>query len=468
MYGPAEQLILRARQAPPKYAEISGKPTKGQFAQFVDEKTLKGVDAAGGGGGAGDSSGSGEPGPPGPPGPQGEPGPAGPQGDPGPAGADGAQGPQGPTGPAGVDGATGPEGPQGDPGAPGPQGPTGSPGPQGPPGDAGVATANPPLTLTDGTLSIDLSAYAPLASPVLTGDPKAPTPSTSDNDTSIATTAFVKAQGYLVDAPSDGYFYGRTNAAWTSGGTFNKNVLVQYPTSGSVAFQLHKAAGGSECNFYSYTGNNARWGFNLANATPETGSNTGSDFEIARYNDAGAYVGTPLQINRASGTIYLNPGVGSTQLGAGSPAANGLLNINFDVSRYIGAITTKPTQDSYYAMLFYNAAVAGVGNITCSASATSFNTSSDGRLKTDLKCFDAGPMIDALEVYDFAWKSTGNRAHGVVAQELIEVFPEAVTHAEDLDLWGVDYSKFVPLLLQEIKALRKRVAGLERRSGYDL
>lgn len=39
----------------------------------------------------------------------------------------------------------------------------------------------------------DLSAYAPLASPVFTGDPKAPTPLPNDNDTSIATTAFVQA-----------------------------------------------------------------------------------------------------------------------------------------------------------------------------------------------------------------------------------------------------------------------------------
>src|SRR5262249_26089295 len=41
------------------------------------------------------------------------------------------------------------------------------------------------------------TTYALLASPTFTGDPKAPTPATADNDTSIATTAFVKAQGYL-------------------------------------------------------------------------------------------------------------------------------------------------------------------------------------------------------------------------------------------------------------------------------
>ena len=41
-----------------------------------------------------------------------------------------------------------------------------------------------------------LGSFAPLASPTFTGDPKAPTPATADNDTSIATTAFVKAQAY--------------------------------------------------------------------------------------------------------------------------------------------------------------------------------------------------------------------------------------------------------------------------------
>lgn len=39
----------------------------------------------------------------------------------------------------------------------------------------------------------DLSGYAPLDSPTLTGDPKAPTRAPGDNDTSIATTAHVKS-----------------------------------------------------------------------------------------------------------------------------------------------------------------------------------------------------------------------------------------------------------------------------------
>jgi hypothetical protein len=179
------------------------------------------VPIGGGGGGSGEGGGEqGPPGPPGPPGPQGEPGPPGadgaigPQGDTGPqgpagatgaqgpAGADGSQGPQGPQGVPGVpgtpgaDGAVGPQGPQGDPGpagSTGPQGPPGATGNTGPQGPPGVVSASPPLTYNSGTqnISIDLSAYAPLASPALTGNPTAPTPTAGDNDTSIATTAFV-------------------------------------------------------------------------------------------------------------------------------------------------------------------------------------------------------------------------------------------------------------------------------------
>lgn len=43
------------------------------------------------------------------------------------------------------------------------------------------------------TMNTALAAKAPLASPALTGNPTSPTPAPGDNDTSIATTAFVKA-----------------------------------------------------------------------------------------------------------------------------------------------------------------------------------------------------------------------------------------------------------------------------------
>jgi hypothetical protein len=45
-------------------------------------------------------------------------------------------------------------------------------------------------------LTTDLAAKAPLASPALTGTPTAPTPSTADSSTKLATTAYVQAQGY--------------------------------------------------------------------------------------------------------------------------------------------------------------------------------------------------------------------------------------------------------------------------------
>ena len=46
------------------------------------------------------------------------------------------------------------------------------------------------------TSSTALAYFSPIGSPSFTGNPIAPTPATGDNSTSIATTAFVKTQGY--------------------------------------------------------------------------------------------------------------------------------------------------------------------------------------------------------------------------------------------------------------------------------
>ena len=55
------------------------------------------------------------------------------------------------------------------------------------------AITNPSGYQTAANVTTALASYAPLASPPLTGNPTAPTPTYGDNDTSIATTAFVQS-----------------------------------------------------------------------------------------------------------------------------------------------------------------------------------------------------------------------------------------------------------------------------------
>jgi hypothetical protein len=121
----------------------------------------------------------------------------------------------------------------------------------------------------------------------------------------------------------------------------------------------------------------------------------------------------------------------------------------------------RPTVDNGTSIYFLNAANINVGSITNSSTATAYVTSSDGRLKEDLQPINSGAMIDAIEAYDFRWKSTAERSFGVIAQDAAKVLPQACHHDEQADQWGTDYSKFVPILLAEMKALRARVAELE-------
>lgn len=105
-----------------------------------------------------------------------------------------------------------------------------------------------------------------------------------------------------------------------------------------------------------------------------------------------------------------------------------------------------------------------VGSITTSGTATFYNTSSDARLKENISDADNGSaLIDRLQVRQFDWKADGShQRYGFIAQELDTVYPEAVSKPADPDeMMGVDYSKLVPLLVQEIQALRSRLAALE-------
>jgi len=105
-----------------------------------------------------------------------------------------------------------------------------------------------------------------------------------------------------------------------------------------------------------------------------------------------------------------------------------------------------------------------VGSIDITASATTYSTSSDQRLKDNIAdADDAGSKIDAIQVRKYDWKADGSHQdYGMIAQELQAVAPEAVSgDADSEEMMGVDYSKLVPMLIKEIQSLRNRVAQLE-------
>lgn len=100
-----------------------------------------------------------------------------------------------------------------------------------------------------------------------------------------------------------------------------------------------------------------------------------------------------------------------------------------------------------------------VGSIAVAGAATSFNTSSDKRLKENFRPFNSGAIIDKLNIGQFDWiNHPGLSGYGVLAQDAYKVFPDAITKGKGKEPWMADYSKFIPVLLAEVKDLRRRVA----------
>ena len=123
-----------------------------------------------------------------------------------------------------------------------------------------------------------------------------------------------------------------------------------------------------------------------------------------------------------------------------------------------------------------------IGSISGDGATTTYATSSDYRLKTDCKdIVDATGTINQLKLYDFAWKkNTSKRSMGVFAHEAQAIVPSAVIGTKDaktpkeytdesgdiqtkdvIDAQGIDYSKFVPLLLKAVQELSAKVTALE-------
>jgi hypothetical protein len=117
----------------------------------------------------------------------------------------------------------------------------------------------------------------------------------------------------------------------------------------------------------------------------------------------------------------------------------------------------RHTYSTQYFMLFRYCST-GIGSIVGNGSTVAFNTSSDYRLKEDLKEVNGLEKIAAIKVYNYKWKNNNLRMDGVLAHELSNVLPYAVTGEKDaldkdgnINPQGVDYSKLAPVLVKAIQ-----------------
>jgi hypothetical protein len=105
-----------------------------------------------------------------------------------------------------------------------------------------------------------------------------------------------------------------------------------------------------------------------------------------------------------------------------------------------------------------------VGGISTNGSATNYATASDYRLKQDLKDFDGITLINKIKTYDYEWKVDNTRMFGVIAHELQEILPFAVTGEKDAErMQGVDYSKLIPVLVKSIQEQQTLIESLKSR-----
>jgi hypothetical protein len=148
-----------------------------------------------------------------------------------------------------------------------------------------------------------------------------------------------------------------------------------------------------------------------------------------------------------------------------------------------GAIYSASTGESIFArrssdgdVILFRRDTTGVGSISVTTLATTYNTLSDYRLKKDVQPMqNALATVAALKPVTYKWKVNGSDGQGFIAHELQAVMPDCVTGTKDaVDndgkpvYQGIDTSFLVATLtaaLQEannlVKDLQARVTALE-------
>lgn len=174
-------------------------------------------------------------------------------------------------------------------------------------------------------------------------------------------------------------------------------------------------------------------------------------------------VAWPLSLNPLGGGVVLASGGGSVGIG-GVPGGQvgSAMDVIYDGAGTEYGIELRATANNTWPLWFTNAGGTAAGGVSMNAGGTAvaYNTSSDKRLKENISATTRGlEALMKIEVdeFNFITDPGKERVQGFIAQQLNEVYPEAVTVGGDdvkTQPWTVDYGRLTPLLVKSIQELK--------------
>tara|TARA_R100001591_G_scaffold39699_1_gene51336 strand:- start:614 stop:1828 length:1215 start_codon:yes stop_codon:yes gene_type:complete len=153
-----------------------------------------------------------------------------------------------------------------------------------------------------------------------------------------------------------------------------------------------------------------------------------------------------------------------------SDLGTGVLQVKLAGTNKAVGIRMRAENAGNWMIAFENSSGTVVGQIIANASSTSYNTSSDHRLKENVTYdFDATARLKQLKPARFNFIADADTTvDGFLAHEVSSIVPEAVNGEKDavdadgnIDPQGIDQSKLVPLLVKTIQELEARITALE-------
>jgi len=230
--------------------------------------------------------------------------------------------------------------------------------------------------------------------------------------------------GIAQDAPGDFNAAADDLVIGNSGGDFGMTIRTGTSSNGSIHFADGTTGDGPNRGIITYDHSDDHMQFNVAAA------------EVMRINSSG------------------NVGIGETSI-----TARLHIKANGDTTTPCTINNTAAGADARNQIQFRRSGTI-VGSITSTASATAFNTSSDARLKDVTGEARGLEVINELNPVAYNWKESGQADEGLIAQEVLDIVPNAVSGSEE-DMYQMDYSKLVVHLVKGMKEQQTQIDALQ-------